>query len=153
MTARTHRGERIFDPPAVKQFFLEVVLRAKAKFGFRLENFCLMGNHFHLILRPREGTSLSRIMQWILSVFAMAWNRDQGFTGQGAVWGQRFFSTILATLAHYLHAFLYIDANPVAAGLASDPEEWEFDGPYLRRHCQLPLLEDPLEDVRPLVLR
>jgi len=146
VTARTHRGERIFDLLATKRFFLEVVLRAKAKFGFRLENLCLMGNHFHFILRPQEGTSLSRIMQWILSVFAMAWNRENGYSGQGSVWGQRFFSTILTTLNHYLKTFSYIDANPVVAGLVSDSEDWDFGGPSLRKGGFGELLDDPPDE-------
>jgi hypothetical protein len=86
-------------------------------------------------------------MQWILSVFAMTWNREHGFTGQGSVWGQRFFSTILGTLAHYLHAFLYIDTNPVSAGLVSLPEHWEWGGPSLRAGHLGCFFDDPPEDL------
>jgi len=53
----------------MKDLFLEVIVRAKGKFRFRIENFCVMGNHIHLMIRPGTRESLSRIMQWVLSVF------------------------------------------------------------------------------------
>src|SRR5512145_2652656 len=93
VTTRANRKEMILDDSAMKELFLSVVKRAKARYSFRLENFCVMGNHFHFIIQPNRGVSLSAIMQWILSVFAMAFNRLLGLTGH--VWGCRFFSRIL----------------------------------------------------------
>ncbi len=52
-----------------------------------------MGNHFHLIIRPQKNENLSRIMQWILSVFALKFNRL--FTYSGHVWYDRFTSKII----------------------------------------------------------
>ena len=141
VTARAHRREMIFEDPAAKMQFLRIVTKAKEKYHFRLENFCLLGNHFHMIIRPQEGTCLSTILQWILCAFSRYWNKLHGFTGQGAVWGQRFFSKILASLAEFLHTFNYIDRNPVTAGLVALPEDWVFGGPYLRFHKALSLLE------------
>jgi putative transposase len=70
VTARANRKEMILDTNAMKELFLSVVKRAKEKYDFRLENFYIMGNHF--IIQPIRGESLSAIMQWILSVSAMA---------------------------------------------------------------------------------
>jgi len=57
----------ILDNRGMKDLFLQVVARARKRYDFRIENFTLMGNHFHLLIRPGRGESLSRIMQWILS--------------------------------------------------------------------------------------
>jgi len=46
----------------------------------------------------------------------------------GHVWGQRFFSAILAELQDYVRAFNYIDDNPVIAHLVINPEKWLFGG-------------------------
>jgi len=70
-------------------------------------------------------------MQWILSVFAMAWNRHFGLKGH--VWGERFFSRILETMAQYLQVFRYIDENPVRAQMVERLEDWPFGGPAFRR--------------------
>jgi len=124
VTARANRKEMILDSSEIKELFLEVLRRAKGKYSFRLENFCIMGNHFHLLIRPEEGTNLSRLMQWVMSVFAMAYNRIHGLVGH--VWGSRFFSRIVSGLREFLRMFAYIDDNPVEAHQVEDKRAWRY---------------------------
>ena len=126
VTARANRKEMILDTSAMKELFLSVVKRAKAKYDFRLENFCIMGNHFHFVIQPGRGERLSAIMRWVLSVFAMAYNKIRGFTGH--VWGCRFFSRIIASLRELLQVFEYIDDNPVKASQVEDRRIWRWGG-------------------------
>jgi putative transposase len=126
VTARANRKEMILADEAIKTLFLQVLKRAKKKYRFRIENFCVMGNHFHIIILPLHGESLSAIMQWIMSVFAMAFNRIKGFCGH--VWGSRFFSRIIPNLREYLKVFEYIDANPVNSGQVDSIWEWRHGG-------------------------
>jgi putative transposase len=135
VTARANRKEMIFDIDPMKELFLSVVKRAKAKYDFRIENFCIMGNHFHFIIQPLHNESLSTIMQWILSVFAMAFNKIKGFTGH--VWGCRFFSRIIGGLRELIQVFEYIDKNPVKASQVEDRREWRYGGlGHDRRGCR-----------------
>jgi len=131
VTARINRKEMVLDRAAIKELLLGVIKRAKAKYSFRVDNFSIMGNHIHLIIKPAQTASLSRIMQWILGVFAMAYNRLMGLTGH--VWGERFRSRIVDGLRAFMKVFKYIDGNPVTAGLASDPKEWRFGGLWHHR--------------------
>jgi putative transposase len=124
--ARANRKEMILDSAAMKDLFLETVARAKQKYDFRIENFCVMGNHFHMIVQPLNGASLSAIMQWIMSVFAMAWNRIHHQTGH--VWGGRFFSRLIASLQELMQVFRYIDANPVKACQVERADDWRHSG-------------------------
>ncbi|MDR2499773.1 MAG: transposase [Treponema sp.] len=126
VTARSNRGEMVLFCPAMRRLFLGILERAKKKYGFSIHNFCIMGNHIHLLIRPGPKGSLSQIMQWILSMFARAWNKRHGVSGH--VWGDRFFSKILASLYDFLHAFDYVSRNPVKASLVENAEEWEFGG-------------------------
>ena len=126
VTARANRKEMILDPKAAKELFLSVVRRARRRYDFGIENFCIMGNHIHFIIKPRRGENLSSIMQWILGVFAMAYNKMMGLTGH--VWGERFFSRIIANRREFMEVFEYIDMNPVLAGLVSFPEKWLYGG-------------------------
>jgi putative transposase len=121
----------ILEEPRTKALFLDVVAKAKQRYAFRIENFTIMGNHIHLMIKPEKGVSLSRIMQWILSVFAQAYNKINGLTGH--VWGERFFSRIMHTLNEYLRTFDYIDENPVKAGLVTFGFDWAFGGLYYRQ--------------------
>ncbi len=122
----------ILDNRGMKELLLEVLARAKGKYRFRIENFCIMGNHIHLMIRPDSKDSLSRIMQWILSVFAMAYNKIHGFTGH--VWGCRFFSRIVDSFQQYLKVFKYIDDNPVEANQVENVRDWKYGGLWHDRH-------------------
>jgi putative transposase len=126
VTARINRGEMLLAPEEDKKLLLAVIRRAKKRYKFQIKNFCLMNNHLHLIIKPAQNESLSRIMQWILSVFAMAWNRKHHQTGH--VWGERFFSRIIAGIVDLLRIFMYIDDNPVNAQIIDHPWKWEFGG-------------------------
>jgi putative transposase len=85
-----------------------------------------MGNHVHLIIHPERGESLSRIMQWILGVFAMAWNRKH-FTS-GHVWGERFFSKIIDNTREFLKTFVDVTQSPAKAQLVGRVDDWEYGG-------------------------
>jgi putative transposase len=139
--SRANRREMILERRQIKDLFLKVVKRAKERYDFRLENFCLMGNHFHFIILPARGESLSSIMQWILSVFAMAYNRLMKFTGH--VWGTRFSSFIISNLREYIRLFDYIDSNPVRAHLVLDPQKWLFGGLKHYHLASREILDDP----------
>jgi len=140
--ARANRREMILESAQMKEVFIGVVRRAKLKYRFKLENFTVMGNHFHFIVRPCDEECLSRIMQWILGVFAMTYNRRFGLTGH--VWGERFKSWILSSLQEYLKVFNYIDNNPVSAKLVEQADAWIYGGAGQRRRGDLSLVDAPM---------
>jgi putative transposase len=76
---------------------------------------------------PTRGECLSDIMRWIMSVFAMRYNKINGIHGH--VWGERFFSRIIDGFAEYLRIFAYICNNPVRAGcMPGNAKSWEYGG-------------------------
>ncbi len=141
VSARANRKEFILNENDMKALFLRVLHRARNRYRFRIVNFCIMGNHFHLLIRPGPRESLSRIMQWIMSVFAMAYNRAHGISGH--VWGERFFSKIMDGFREFLETFRYIDRNPVDAGLVGNAWEWEHGGLWWDR------MGYPIDGIRP----
>jgi len=126
VTARVNRGEKIFLAMEDRELFMDVLKRAKKKYNFSLKNFCVMGNHVHLLIKPGPGVSLSKIMQWLLGVFAQLWNKKHGLSGH--LWGDRFFSRIILGIRDFLRVFTYIDYNPVIAGIVVHPEQWKHGG-------------------------
>lgn len=141
VSARINRKEMLLAPKPIKELFLVVLGEARKKYRFRVDNFCLMENHFHLMIQPSECESLSSIMQWILSVFAMRYNRMMGLTGH--VWGDRFFSRIIRNMFGYEAVFKYIDENPQMGGLTRPLEMWRYAGKWFRRLGEHRLI-DPL---------
>jgi putative transposase len=126
VTVRINRGEMVFTDAAMRFLFLAFLKRAKKRYPCAIYNFCVMGNHIHLVIRPDKNISLSKIMQWLLGNYAKAWNKAHGVKGH--LWGDRFFSKIIRTLGAFLRVFEYVSKNPVEAGLVAKAEEWEFGG-------------------------
>lgn len=100
-----------------------------------------MDNHIHLLIYPARGESLSRIMQWILSVFAIRFNRH--FNMSGHVWYDRFKSVVVGGLRQFVHAYSYITENPVKAGLVSEAETYQYGSSGIRRRGLLGVIGPP----------
>ena len=141
VTARVNRNEFIFEPPFMKAMFLQVIARAKKKYSFQLTMFTVMDNHIHMMIRPVNGESLSRIMQWILSVSARAYNKHYGLKGH--VWYDRFKSVVIKSYRQRLAAFRYICNNPVKAKMVDSPENYIFGGLWYILHKRFEFIEPP----------
>ena len=144
VSVRINRSEMLLLPEEEKMLLLTVINRAKKRYRFQIKNFCIMNNHLHLLIKPGKNESLSRIMQWILSVFAMAWNRKHNLSGH--VWGQRFYSRIIQGIVDFLRTFIYIDDNPVSAQLVNSSWEWRFGGLW-HHQCGIVTVTDPPDDL------
>jgi putative transposase len=138
VTARANNKQMVMEADAMKELFIGVVSRARKKYAFSIDNFCIMGNHFHFIIKPHDGESLSRIMQWILSVYALSYHRLHGTCGH--LWGERFFSRVINSFRIFMQIFKYIDENPIEAGIIEDKRAWIFSGGYFRRSGRLDFL-------------
>ncbi len=141
VTAKINRGEFALKSPEVKELFLYTVRRARKKYSFELRSFTLMDNHIHFLIKPGKNESLSRIMQWILGVFARAFNKY--FKLKGHVWYDRFKSIVIESFEQLIATFRYIINNPVKAGIVENPEEYPFGSLWFIRHKQFDLVEPP----------
>lgn len=124
--AQINRQEYYLQELDVKEIFKNVLKQAKKKYSFSIRNFCIMGNHFHLDITPGDKGSLSRIMQWIMSMFARRYNALVNQIGR--VWRGRFKSKIIDSINYALRLFVYISNNPVRAGLVKTAERYKYNG-------------------------
>jgi putative transposase len=133
VTSQIDHGVMALESAEVKRVFLDFVKKAKKKFGFKLWNFAVMGNHIHFLIKPGKNASLSKIMQWIKCNFAKKWNKEHNTKGH--LWGERFFSRIIKDEKDFTRTSEYIDGNPVEARLVKEAKDWKFGGLFhkLRR--------------------
>ncbi len=89
--------------------------------GVRLLGYCLMTNHVHLVAVPEREDSLAQCLAGVHSKYAMEINRAEGRCGH--LWQNRFYSCPLDE-RHLITALLYIDLNPVRAGLTAAAWDW-----------------------------
>jgi putative transposase len=100
--------------------------------------YVLMSNHFHLLATPETAEAIPRMMQAVGRRYVRYFNQRQGRTG--TLWEGRYKSTLIQTERYLLACMVYIDLNPVRAGLVADPAEypWSSHGHYVgRRHDRL----------------
>jgi len=141
ITSRINNKEEFLESSAVKALFMAVVKRAQKKYKFIIYNFCIMNNHVHYMIKPAKGTDLSRIIQWINSVFAKHYNVTYGHTGH--VWGERFHSTLIADIVQFLRTFFYIADNPVKAELVANGSDFPFNGIEAIFRGDFSLIQEP----------
>src|SRR5437667_11010632 len=98
--------------------FLDALRQTKERYPFLLYGYCLMSNHFHLVLQPAAGKSISRILQSLTVAHTWRYHQSQG--GVGHVWQGRFRSPVIQEDDHLLTVLLYVEANPLRAGMTTD---------------------------------
>lgn len=110
--------------------FLDVLAAARAKFHVHIFGFCLMPNHFHVVLRPLADNALSGFMQWWQTNHARLYHRHH--QTHGHLWQGRFKSFPIQQDGHFLIALRYVLRNPVRAGLVRRTEQWPWSSsrPY-----------------------
>ena len=144
ITATINKEEKIFNKDNIKDLFLKVTNEAKLKYNFELTNFCIIENHIEFILKPIKD-SLSKIMQWILSVFAMRYNHIHNLKGH--VWYDRFKSRIIETIEEIEVSFKSISQKPVEAKLAKKASEYKYCGISLIIKGLFDLIEKPPQNL------
>jgi putative transposase len=115
---RGNNRERVFFHDADFHQFLHALAQTKERYPFRLYAYCLLDNHFHLVLEPAAGQSISRIVQSL--TVAHTWHYHKASATSGHVWQGRFKSPVVSTDEHLLTVMRYVESNPLRAGRVSD---------------------------------
>ena len=139
--ARSNRQEFIFEQNSIKELFICVLKKAKKKYRFKIIDFCIMSNHIHLVIQPHPSEDISKIMQWILSMFAVIFNKLHGYKGH--VWYDRFKSLIVESLKQLEALLEYIKNNPVKAGLVKKAENYKYCGTTFIKNKVFEIVEPP----------
>ena len=104
--------------------FLQSLAATKERYPFRLFGYCLMTNHFHLLLRPGSGQSISRILQSL--TVTHTWRYHKRHRTSGHVWQGRFKSPVIQDDMHMLVVLRYIEANPLRAYIVQNLAEYRW---------------------------
>jgi putative transposase len=121
VTIRGARQALIFFDDRDRRFFLWLLERVVKRFKLRCYVWCLMGNHYHLLIELTEE-NLSNAMYTLNYAFSCWINRRHGFKGHA--FDRRFSALEIETTPHLMEASRYIPLNPVRAGQCARPEEY-----------------------------
>ena len=119
--ARGNRKQMIFADDRDRRQFLKILVVALNKFGAECFAYCLMGNHFHLVVHtPRAN--LSEVMHHTDGLFARYVNWRHGFTGR--LFDGPYIAIVIDDTCYLQNAIAYVLRNPVEAGLTPTPGAW-----------------------------
>ena len=112
----------IFDVLAAdRPVFMKLLERTVMRHGWNLHAYCLMGNHFHLVLDTPQS-NIADGMRYLKSSYALWFN--EGRPREGHLFERRYYAGVLDKEAHLFAACRYVVLNPVRAGLCRHPSEW-----------------------------
>ena len=123
VTSRGDRQEPIFNDEHDRSMMLDVLAATVERYKISVLSYCLMGNHYHLLVTTLEPT-LSRGMQWLNSCYARKLNTWHCHEGHALF--RRFHAVLVESDAQLADVARYILLNPVRAHLCRSAAEWRW---------------------------
>jgi putative transposase len=122
----------LFEQPTDYTAFEKILAEAHAQTHLRIAAYCLMPNHWHLLVWPRQDGELSEVLRWITVTHTQRWHAYHRTAGTGPVYQGRFKSFPVQTDEHFLTVARYVERNALRAKLVSQAEDWQWSSGWRR---------------------
>jgi putative transposase len=119
---------RLFHKPGDYDAFEQVLLEGMERYPVELLTYCIMPNHWHLVVRPKADDALGRWMAWVGVTHVRRHHEHYHCRGGGHLYQGRFKSFPVADDGHFLTLCRYVEANPLRANLVKRAELWNWSG-------------------------
>ena len=129
---RANSRMTIFEKEGDYQAFEKVLAEAHERLAVRIVDYCVMPNHWHMVLWPRKDGDLSAFLGWLTMTHTQRWHAHRGTTGSGHLYQGRYKSFPVQDDGHLLVVCRYVARNPVRAGLVDQAEEWRWSSLWRR---------------------
>ena len=127
---RANARMTIFDDDRDFEAFEKVLSQAVERSQTRLLAYCLMPNHWHLVVWPRKDGELSRFVGWLTLTHTQRWHVHRHSTGSGHVYQGRFKSFPIQRDEHFYTVARYVERNALRANLVRRAELWRWGSLY-----------------------
>jgi putative transposase len=114
----------LFQKDGDYEAFERVLALALKKYPIRLLAYCVMPNHWHMVLWPREDGELSAFLRWLTLTHSMRWHTHYHTTGTGHLYQNRFKSFPIEADDHLYTVLRYVERNALRANLVKRAEDW-----------------------------
>lgn len=121
VTSRGNEQKPIFRNHSDRELFLTVLSQVTERFHWLCHAYCLMDNHYHLVIETPDA-NLSKGMRQLIGVYTQAFNRCHHRAGH--LFQGRFKGILVQKESYFLEVCRYVVLNPVRARAASHPRDW-----------------------------
>ncbi len=129
ITQRGNYQQRVFAAESDYKLYLSLAEEYSIKANLEIWAYCLMPNHVHLVVVPRNPDSMARCFSLVHTRHSRYFNRKTG--RKGHLWQSRFYSCVLDEI-HLYTAVRYVERNPIEAGLVKYIEDYKWSSAYFR---------------------
>jgi putative transposase len=123
---------QLFETDAEYAAFLQVLEEGLQIAPIRILAYCLMPNHWHLVVWPSDDEQLSEYMKWVSATHATRWHKAHGTTGRGALYQGRFKSFPVQEDNYFYTLCRYVERNALRARLVQVAENWRWSSLWQR---------------------
>jgi REP-associated tyrosine transposase len=121
---------KLFDDDGDYAAFENVLTQAVERAKTRLLAYCLMPNHWHLVVWPREDGELSKFVGWLTLTHTQRWHAFRRSSGRGHVYQGRFKSFPVQEDNHFYTVARYVERNALRSNLVRKAEHWRWGSLY-----------------------
>lgn len=126
----------IFKEKEDYDFFIEQLSFFSKNFNITIHNYCLMNNHYHLLIETRDE-NLSRFMRQLNGIYAIYFNKK--YKRSGHLWQGRFKSWYVTDEAYLYTLILYIEQNPIKAKIVKDITDYPYSSCHYFLEDNIPI--------------
>jgi putative transposase len=123
---RANAGMPIFEKDEDYTAFEQVMAEAVERTEIRLLSYCVMPNHWHLVVCPEEDGQLSDFTGWLTLTHTQRWHAHRNSAGSGHVYQGRFKSFPVQDDEHFFTVCRYVERNALKANLVKSADEWQW---------------------------
>ncbi|MFZ1987609.1 MAG: transposase [Minisyncoccia bacterium] len=131
---RANAHVQIFDTDEDYKLFEDILEEAAETYGMRILAYCLMPNHWHLVLYPHKDGDLQKFMSLITNTHTRRWHTAKETIGQGHLYQGRYKSFLCEKNNHFLILVRYVERNAKKANLVRYAEKWRWGSAWRREH-------------------
>ena len=141
--SRSFEKRWIFEDSEDFEAFKGYLLKSKEKHKFLIHHYCLMRTHFHLAVSIPDLKAFSRGLQQVKWHYTARYNKR--YQRSGPLWRERFKSLLIEDEQYLYACGLYVEENPLKAGLVEKREDWPYSSATYYLLGKSDLLLDPYE--------
>ena len=131
---RANARVQIFDNTKDYLDFEKILQEAVERFAMRLLTYCVMPNHWHLVVYPKQDKDLAKFMGWLTNTHTRRWHAAKKTTGQGHLYQGRYKSFLCQQDDHFITLMQYVERNPKKAGLCNFAQDWKWGSIWRREN-------------------
>ena len=126
MLNRGNRRDTIFHKEADYEAFDSILEDALKRYSLLLYSYCVMPNHWHMVVSPQVNGEMGRFGQWLTLTHTQRYHAHYRTTGAGHVYQGRYKSFPVQDDDHFLTVCRYVERNAYSAELCKHPDEWRY---------------------------